>query len=152
MSQMTSTIPAQLTRVGSHAAPRARVAGEALRSPARYVAALLMLAASVSHIPPVAEHLSEAPWVGYSFIVLAVVFPMLATLVVLRDTRLVWTLSAVFSLGCFGAYVLSRTIGLPEIGDDVGNWFGEPMGVLALVSEGALAVLAAAVAVRARRR
>lgn len=42
------------------------------------------------------------------------------------------------------AYVLSPSVGLPEIGDDVGNWL-EPLGVVAILAELVCAALAGAV-------
>ncbi|HEU5034932.1 MAG TPA: hypothetical protein VFT62_09285 [Mycobacteriales bacterium] len=113
-----------------------------LRSPLRWLAAVGLVAAAVSHMPPVQEHLEEAPWVGVSFIVLGVVFSMLAAVLLMRDTRLAWLGSGVLCLAAVVGYVLSRTVGLPQIGDDVGNWTGEAMGVLAITSEGLTIVLA----------
>ncbi|MEO7132374.1 MAG: hypothetical protein ABIZ07_13465, partial [Dermatophilaceae bacterium] len=39
-------------------------------------------------------------------------------------------------------YFLSRTIGLPQMGDDIGNW-GEPLGILAIISEAIMLITAA---------
>ncbi|MEO7130395.1 MAG: hypothetical protein ABIZ07_03350 [Dermatophilaceae bacterium] len=39
-------------------------------------------------------------------------------------------------------YFLSRTIGLPQIGDDIGNW-GEPLGIVAIIAEAAMLITAA---------
>jgi hypothetical protein len=41
-------------------------------------------------------------------------------------------------------YVLSRGPGLPNYGDDIGNWT-EPLGVLSLVVEGVLLILSATI-------
>jgi hypothetical protein len=48
------------------------------------------------------------------------------------------------------AYVLSRTIGLPQIRDDVGNWT-EPWGIAAVAVESLLLVLSLAVLLGSRR-
>jgi hypothetical protein len=37
------------------------------------------------------------------------------------------------------AYVLSRSVGLPQIGDDIGNWL-DPLGIAALSAEALTAV------------
>jgi hypothetical protein len=121
-----------------------------LRSPLRWLAAVGLVAAAVSHMPPVQEHLDEAPWVGVSFIVLGVVFSMLAAVLLMRDTRLAWLVSGALCLAAIVGYVLSRSVGLPQIGDDVGNWTGEAMGLLAISSEG-LTVLLALIALTRRR-
>ena len=43
-------------------------------------------------------------------------------------------------------YVLSRTTGLPQSSDDIGNW-SEPLGMASLFVEGSLVALASAVLV-----
>ncbi len=35
-----------------------------------------------------------------------------------------------------------RTIGLPQIGDDIGNW-GEPLGIVAIIAEATMLITAA---------
>ena len=47
------------------------------------------------------------------------------------------------------AFLASRTVGLPQLADDVGNWT-EPLGFPALVSESLVVALAAAHLTRAR--
>jgi hypothetical protein len=41
-------------------------------------------------------------------------------------------------------FVLSRTTGLPQATDDIGNW-GEPLGIASMFVEGALIALAGGV-------
>ena len=53
-------------------------------------------------------------------------------------------LTILLPLGAFVAFVVSRTVGLPNGADDIGNWW-EPLGLASLFVEGALVVLAAAV-------
>jgi hypothetical protein len=48
------------------------------------------------------------------------------------------------------AYALSRTIGLPLMADDVGNWL-EPLGIVSVVTETAVSALALVALRRARR-
>lgn len=57
--------------------------------------------------------------------------------------RLGWTAAALIGLGPLLGYVFSRTTGLPGSADDIGNW-GEPLGVVSMVVEGALVLLAVA--------
>jgi hypothetical protein len=107
---------------------------ERLRSPWRWVGAVLLLVTAGTHVPLIPEHLEEAPYVGALFIALAVVGVALAVLVVLWDTPLAWVASGVVTLLAVLAFLLSRTVGLPEIGDDVGNWT-EPLGFPAVGAE-----------------
>jgi hypothetical protein len=50
-------------------------------------------------------------------------------------------LSGAVCLAAVVGYLASRTIGLPQIGDDVGNWT-EPLGIPAVASEALMVVLA----------
>lgn len=119
----------------------------ALRSPLRWLAAVLLLVVAAVHVPMVPEHLHEAPYVGVLFIALAITGVALAALVVIWDTPAVWIISGTVALLALIAFLLSRTVGLPELGDDVGNWT-EPLGFPALVAE----LLATAVAATVLRR
>jgi hypothetical protein len=53
-----------------------------------------------------------------------------------------WMISLVVAAGPILGYVLSRGPGLPDYTDDIGNW-AEPLGILSLVIEGTLLILAA---------
>jgi hypothetical protein len=120
-----------------------------LRSPLRWPAALALVIAGAVHIPVTPEHLEEAPYIGYLFLALTVVCFLLATLVLAADTSGVWALGGVVTALALGAYLLSRSVALPQIGDDVGNWL-EPLGVAAVVCEGLTVTLAGAALRRAR--
>jgi hypothetical protein len=102
------------------------------------------------HVPLVAPHLEEAPYIGFLFLGLIAVCGVLAVTIVLRDTALTWVASGAASLLALLAFLLSRTVGLPQIGDDIGNWT-EPRGYPALLAEVGT-VLLAAVALRKRAR
>lgn len=120
-----------------------------LRSPLRWPAALALVTAGAVHIPVTPEHLEEAPYIGYLFIALTVVCVLLAVLVLAADSTLVWTLSGAVTALAAGAYLLSRSVALPLMGDDVGNWL-EPLGVAAVVFEALTVALAVAALRRAR--
>jgi len=127
MNDGTSTSPSQ-----------ARVrASSTLRS----CAAVLLTATAAIHIPLIPQHIDEAPYIGWSFVGLVATCSVLAVSILLRDSRAVWLASAVVSGGALVAYVLSRSVGLPQIGDDVGDWLN-PLGVAALATESATVVLA----------
>ena len=53
-----------------------------------------------------------------------------------------WASAALLSSGAILAFVLSRTVGLPQGADDIGNWT-EPLGMASLFVEGALVALSA---------
>ncbi len=119
----------------------------ALRSPQRYPAAALALVAGLAHVPVTPEHLDEAPYIGVLFIVLTVVCVIWAAALLISDSRAVWASLGATCLLAVAGYVVSRTIGLPLMADDVGNWF-ETLGVVSVVTETAVALLAALALVR----
>ena len=105
-----------------------------IRSAARWPAIAALLVAAAAHIPVIAPHLAEAPYIGALFIALTVACLILAAALCIADTRTVWDLTILVAGLAVLAYVLSRTVGLPEIGDDVGNW-AEPLGLVSIISE-----------------
>jgi hypothetical protein len=125
------------TAVLTQATPARRV----YRSPLRWAAALTLLVSAAVHVPVIGEHLEEAPYIGYLFIALTVACVVLAAAIVVADTAAVWLVSAVVTALAVLGYVLSRTVGLPQIGDDVGNWL-DPLGVTAIAAETVTALLA----------
>ena len=96
---------------------------------------------AVAHIPVAKQHLSEAPYIGIGFVLLTIAGLMLVQLLLNRDTVAVWTAALVVSALALLGYLLSRTVGLPQITDDIGNW-SDPLGVVAIVSETVLLLAA----------
>jgi hypothetical protein len=111
------------------------------RSPSQWCASFLLLVAAGTHIPLIKTHLEEAPYVGWLFIALSVVCIALAVAVLFVDHIGVWMLSAAVCLAAVMAFLASRTVGLPQIGDDVGNWT-DPLGPPAVGSEVLMVALA----------
>lgn len=116
---------------------------EAERSPWRWPSAAIALIVAATHVPITGEHLSEAPYIGWSFVALEVTAVVLAAALVVRDVTIVWWAAGAVPALAIVAFVITRTVALPQIADDVGNWT-EPLGVVALVAEGMLVVLALA--------
>ena len=100
----------------------------------RLPVAAAALVAAAAHVPVTGEHLREATYIGVLFVVLEVGLVGLAVLLFLRDDRLVWAAAAFVPALAVAAYVASRTVGLPQITDDVGNW-AEPLGIVSVVFE-----------------
>ncbi|MDQ6642130.1 MAG: hypothetical protein M3Y66_06520 [Actinomycetota bacterium] len=107
---------------------------ETKRSPLRWVVAALLLITAAVHVPLIPGHLKEAPYAGVLFLLLAVTCAVLAGVIVRRDTPMVWELSGAVTLLALIAFLASRTIGLPQLADDVGNWT-DPLGFPALAAE-----------------
>jgi hypothetical protein len=111
------------------------------QSPSQWCASFLLLVAAGTHIPLIQDHLEEAPYVGWLFIVLSVVCIALAVVVLFVDHVGVWVLSAAVCLAAVVGFLASRTVGLPQIRDDVGNWT-DPLGFPAVGSEALMVALA----------
>jgi uncharacterized membrane protein len=103
-------------------------------SPWRWAAAFLLLVTAGAHVPLIREHLQEAPYIGVLFALLAFVCVDLALAIVVIDTETVWIVGAAVCLAALLGFLASRTIGLPGIRDDVGNWT-EPLGYVAMAAE-----------------
>jgi hypothetical protein len=111
-------------------------------SPLRWTTALFLLVTAGTHVPLVREHLAEAPYVGVLFILLSVVAVALAVAVVLVDTEAVWLVAGGVCLAAVLAFLASRTVGLPQIRDDIGMWTEDPLGIPAVASEALVVGLA----------
>ncbi|GAA2759384.1 hypothetical protein [Actinopolymorpha rutila] len=132
----------------------ARAQGTALvpfRTALRWPAALGLVTTAVVHVPLVGPHLEEAPYVGCLFIALAAACLVLAGGLVLRDNLLIWAMAGFTCLLAVAAYLLSRTVGLPQIGDDIGDW-ADPLGITALAAESLTVLLAATAVLRTLTR
>ncbi|MGN6330410.1 MAG: hypothetical protein ACTHOD_02005 [Motilibacteraceae bacterium] len=124
------------TRVTSLAALRA------LHAPQRWLLAGAAAVAAAAHVPVIAPHLDEAPYMGVLFVVLTAACSVLAVAAVVRDARPVYALAALTCGLAVAGYAATRLVAFPELGDDVGNWL-EPLGVVSVAAE--LVVVAAAV-------
>jgi manganese oxidase len=118
--------------------------GPVQHSDYRYPAAAAALVAAAAHVPITGEHLTEAPYLGTGFVALEAACVVLAVLLVVRERRWVWRSAVLVGAAAVGAYAVSRSVGLPQAGDDVGDW-ANPLGVVAVASELALAGVATAV-------
>ena len=119
-----------------------------LHSPLRWFGALMLLITAGTHVPLIPGHLEEAPYVGVLFILLSVVSLVFAVLLVRWDSPAVWTASGALTLLAALAFLVSRTVGLPQLADDMGNWT-EPLSFPAVAAE-LLATLLAFIALRHR--
>ncbi|MGH3550909.1 MAG: hypothetical protein ACRDQU_22865 [Pseudonocardiaceae bacterium] len=82
-------------------------------------------------------------YVQFMYYALEAVGVLAAVLLLTNKTRVGWLLSLGVAAGPIVGYVLSRGPGMPNYTDDIGNW-AEPLGVVSLVVEGILLILAAA--------
>jgi len=110
--------------------------------------------AAVAHVPPTPAHLREVPYIGLGFVVLTALCLTSALILAVPRFRLAWrpawSVGAVSCSVAIAAYLLSRSVGLPGMSDDIGHWT-EPLGLVSICSE-AVVVVAAGVSLRRVRR
>jgi hypothetical protein len=116
-------------------------------SPAtRAVAVVCLGGVAVTHLIDLPDKLDEAHYMAALFILLiAASLALLAVVVAGRRVDLALVAAGVLSAMTIAGYVLSRSVGLPQIEDHVGMWL-DPDGIASLAFEATLVVLAAQVA------
>jgi hypothetical protein len=91
-----------------------------------------ILVVGLIHLIGAPEDLEEAPYQGLLF--LANSFGAISAAIgIYRGRSWGWGLGALISVGAFGGYVISRTIGLPGLPVEE-EWL-EPLGLLSMVVE-----------------
>ncbi|MFF8591852.1 hypothetical protein ACF061_10440 [Streptomyces sp. NPDC015220] len=120
---------------------------------ARGTGALLCLAVAAIHVVDQGGITAtvDPHYVGVAYHVLEVAAVVAAVLLLTGPVRLGWLLAVGVAVGPLLGYILSRGPGLPEYGDDIGNWT-EPLGLVSLAVEGALLLLSVPLLLRRPRR
>lgn len=120
------------TRSAQPAQPRGqrRAADTALAT----LAAAGAVGEAVVHVPVIEPHLTEAPYIGVGFILLAVTGILLGVCVLQEPGARVWAATGMVATAALVGYFLSRTTGLPQLDHDVGHW-GDPLGLAAVLCE-----------------
>ena len=108
----------------------------------RIVGAAGLAGIALIHLVDVPDKFEEVPYLGVMYIGLIVASAITAIVLLMgRQDRKAWTAAGLLAGATFIGYCLSRTTGLPAATEDVGNW-GETLGVLSLIVEGAVVGLA----------
>jgi hypothetical protein len=111
---------------------------------ARTLAVVGLAGVALIHLLDAHDTFVLAPYKGWLYVGLIVGSLGAAAVLVRRSDPRAWAAALLFPLGALVAFVLSRTVGLPNGADDIGNWW-EPLGLASLFVEGSLVALAAAV-------
>ena len=126
--------------------------GAGVARTASIVGAVLALLVTVIHIADQGgiTALKDPAYLGYGYWVLELAGIVCAVLLI-RSRTVGWVLALGVAAGPLIGIIVSRSVGLPDATDDIGNW-GEPLGVAAMVVEVALIGLAAFVLSRRGRK
>jgi Na+/proline symporter len=107
---------------------------------ARAVAIIGLAGFALIHLLDLPDTMSGTPYIGWMYIGLIVsAIGLAGVLARTSDTR-IWAAAAALVTSVIVAYVLSRTTGLPQSSDDIGNW-GQPLGISMLFVGGSLLAL-----------
>src|SRR2546425_8646604 len=109
---------------------------------ARTLAVAGLAGVALIHLLDATGTFQDAPYKGWLYVGLIVSCLATAAVLVRTSDRRAWLAALLFPLGAALAFVLSRTVGLPQGADDMGNWT-EPLGLASLFVEGALVALSA---------
>jgi hypothetical protein len=111
--------------------------------------ALLLAGVALTHALVARDE--DARYIVVLFALLAAATLLLATLLVLgRASGFARPAAGSVCAIAIAGYLLSRTVGLPQMDDDVSNW-GAPLGIAALVCETGVIAVAVRSAVRGTR-
>ena len=111
---------------------------------ARGVAAIGLAGVAPIHLLDLPGQLSETPYMFFLYLALMVSSVALAGALIRTDDTRVWAAATVLPALVIVGFVLSRTTGLPQSSDDIGNW-SEPLGMASLFVEGFLVTLGSSV-------
>ena len=117
----------------------------------RWPAAGCLAATAAIHMTLVPQHLHEAPYAGALFIALSASALALAMVVMATNHEAAWLATGALSFTALLGYTLSRSVGLPSMSDDIGDWLN-PLGVSAVVCETVAAMISSGLLWRARAR
>jgi hypothetical protein len=107
----------------------------------RGLAAIGLLGIALVHVLDSISTFSEVAYEGWLYVALIVCSVTIAGYLVHGAPRTVWMAAAGLCAATILTYVYSRTVGLPQAGDDIGNW-SDPLGIASLFLESSVLVVA----------
>ena len=101
---------------------------------------LLLTAIGWLHFRDIPDKLSETAYLGWLYILLVAGCAAAGAWLLSSHWKNGYGLGLLISAGAIVFYILTRTTGLPNAKDDIGNW-AEPAGIIALILEAAFVIL-----------
>jgi hypothetical protein len=106
----------------------------------RSVAAVGLAGIALIHLLDSLGKFQETPYMGWMYVGLMLACVATAAALVRCNAREAWLASIALPASAIVGFTLTRTLGLPQAHDDIGNW-SEPLGLAALFVEGAVIAL-----------
>jgi len=103
----------------------------------RSVAAVGLAGVALIHLLDVQGKFEETPYMGWMYVGLMLACLASAAALLHANGREAWLATIALPASAIVGFVLTRTTGLPQAHDDIGNW-SEPLGLAALFVEGAV--------------
>jgi hypothetical protein len=110
----------------------------------RAVAVVGLMGVALIHVLDAHDTFADSAYKGWLYVGLIAGTTATAAVLVRRSDPRAWAAAAALCAGAFVVFVVSRTIGLPQGADDIGNWW-EPLGLASLFVEGSVVALSVAV-------
>ncbi len=105
-----------------------------------WIGVLLLAGIGFIHFRDIPDKLGETAYLGWLYILLVAGCAAAGAWLLSSHWKNGYGLGLLISAGAIGFYVLTRTTGLPNARDDIGNW-AEPSGIISLILEAAFVVL-----------
>ena len=116
---------------------------EAVATSANQVGVIALCGVGLIHFIDLFDKWHETTYVAVLYLVLIAGILIASSLLLARKSRAGWALGGSLAAATLLCYVVSRTWGLPNADDDIGNWT-EPLGSASMFVEGLLVFLSAA--------
>jgi hypothetical protein len=109
---------------------------------ARAVAVIGLAGVALIHLLDAIGKFHETPYMGWMYIGLILACLATAGALIRANAREAWLAAFVLPASAAIGFTLTRTVGLPQAHEDIGNW-SEPLGLASLFVEGTLMATAA---------
>jgi hypothetical protein len=108
---------------------------------ARAITAVGLFGVGLIHLLDSIGKYSETPYIFWMYVALIAGSIVVAVAVVFSRSRAAFLAAAALAASALVGFVLSRTTGLPNATDDIGNWT-EPLGLASMFVEAAVVLVA----------
>lgn len=108
---------------------------------ARGVAVVGLAGVALIHLLDSLGKFQETPYMGWMYIALMLSCLAAAAALIHTNSRAAWLATLALPASAIIGFTLTRTVGLPQAQDDIGNW-SEPLGLASLFVEGTLIAVA----------
>jgi len=110
---------------------------------ARAVAVVGLAGVGLVHLLDIIGKFNETPYMGWMYVGLIIACVVAAAALIRSNSREAWVAALLLPLAAIIGFTLTRTVGLPQATDDIGNW-AEPLGLASLFVEVCLVGVAGA--------